>query len=166
MLFRSMEMNTRLQVEHPVTEMITGLDIVKEQLKIARGEPLSVKQEEIQFQGHSIEFRINAEDPDMEFLPCPGEIERLTYPGGPGIRIDSMISAGDEILPFYDSMIAKLIIHDKTREEAIARAVRSLEEFRLEGVKSTIPLHLKIIRTDTFQKGYFTTQFLDEGVIR
>ena len=103
---------------------------------------------------------------DMEFLPCPGEIERLTYPGGPGIRIDSMISAGDEILPFYDSMIAKLIIHDKTREEAIARAVRSLEEFRLEGVKSTIPLHLKIIRTDTFQKGYFTTQFLDEGVIR
>jgi len=164
--FYFMEMNTRLQVEHPVTEMITGLDIVKEQMKIAQGAKLSLSQEEVVMNGHSIEFRINAEDPDHDFIPCPGEIEQLVYPGGPGIRIDSMISAGDEILPFYDSMIAKLIIHDQSREEAIARSMRALEEFQLIGVKSTIPLHLKIVETDIFQKGYFTTQFLDEGFVR
>ena len=160
--FYFMEVNTRLQVEHPVTEMITGVDIVKEQLKIAQGGVLAIQQEDVEFRGHSIEFRVNAEDPECGFIPSPGKIDQLMYPGGPGIRIDSMVSAGDEILPFYDSMIAKLIIHDKSRDEAIRRSIRALEEFQLVGVKSTIPLHLQIVQSDTFRKGYFTTRFLDE----
>lgn len=164
--FYFMEMNTRLQVEHPVTEMITGVDLVKMQLMIAAGEKLGFEQKDVQFHGHSIEFRINAEDPDADFAPSPGKVERLVYPGGLGVRIDSMISGGDEILPFYDSMIAKLIVWGETREDAISRAKRALEEFALEGVACTVDLHSKILLSDTFSKGYFTTGFLDQEFLK
>tara|TARA_Y100000589_G_scaffold103823_1_gene98130 strand:+ start:2558 stop:3907 length:1350 start_codon:yes stop_codon:yes gene_type:complete len=164
--FYFMEMNTRLQVEHPVTEMITGVDLVREQLLIAQGEKLSYSQDEINFNGHSIEFRINAEDPNRDFAPSPGEVSRLTYPGGYGVRIDSMISAGDSILPYYDSMVAKLIVWGKDRKDAIARGQRALREFEIEGIESTVDVHDQIISTDTFKKGYFTTGFLDREFLK
>ena len=160
--FYFMEMNTRLQVEHPVTEMITGVDLVREQLLIAQGNPLNFTQDDIEFRGHSIEFRINAEDPESDFTPSPGEVSSLTYPGGYGVRIDSMISAGDSILPFYDSMVAKLIVWGKDRDAAILRGKRALEEFAIEGIESTVDVHSRILSTDTFKKGYFTTGFLDQ----
>lgn len=164
--FYFMEMNTRLQVEHPVTEMITGVDLVREQLLIAQGEKLSYSQDEINFTGHSIEFRINAEDPERDFAPSPGEVVRLTYPGGYGVRIDSMVSAGDSILPYYDSMVAKLIVWGKDRDDAIARGKRALREFEIEGIESTVNVHDQIISTDTFKKGYFTTGFMDKEFLK
>jgi acetyl-CoA carboxylase, biotin carboxylase subunit len=164
--FYFMEMNTRLQVEHPVTEMVTGVDIVREQLRIALGERLSHTQDQIDFQGHCMEFRINAEDPKNDFIPSTGKILRLGYPGGPGIRIDTMIAAGDEVLPFYDSMIAKLIVFAPSRGDAILRSRRALEEFELLGIESTVSLHLDILETDTFENGSYTTQFLDSEFLK
>lgn len=151
--FYFMEMNTRIQVEHPVTEEVTGLDLVKEQIRIAAGEELSVTQDEIEIRGHSIECRINAEDPDNGFAPSPGMIESLHLPGGMGIRVDTHIYAGYEISPYYDSMLGKLICHGSTRAESIARMRGALEEFVVEGVKTTIPLHLRIMNDPVFIEG-------------
>ncbi len=142
--FYFMEANTRLQVEHPVTEMVTGVDIVKEQIRIAAGERLSFKQSEITFTGHSIECRINAEDPDT-FVPTPGLIHVFSVPGGPGVRVETFAHSDCTISPYYDSMIAKIIVHGRDRQEAIARMRRTLEMTVIEGIKTTIPLHLRIL---------------------
>jgi acetyl-CoA carboxylase biotin carboxylase subunit len=158
--FYFMEMNTRIQVEHPVTEMITGFDLVKLQLMIAAGEEINLKQSDIKMTGHAIEFRINAEDPET-FAPSPGVIDGLYFPGGFGVRIDSGVYQDYKILPFYDSMIGKLIVYGKDRLEAIERGKRALKEFIIEGVKTSIPLHLKIIENHNFRKGEFSTDFID-----
>jgi acetyl-CoA carboxylase biotin carboxylase subunit len=160
--FYFIEMNTRIQVEHPVTEMITGIDLVKEQLKVAGGEGLSVGQGEIPLSGHSIEFRINAEDPDNDFFPSPGEVTAVEVPGGPGVRVDTAVFAGYQIPPFYDSMVGKLIVWGGDREEALARARRALEEYRLEGIKTTIPLHLWLLDDEAFRSGEYHTGYLEE----
>ena len=160
--FYFIEMNTRIQVEHPVTEMLTGVDLVKEQILVASGEPLSIKQEDVPFVGHAIEFRINAEDPDQDFMPSPGEITSLEVPGGPGVRIDSAIYQGYTIPPFYDSMVGKLIVWGLNREEAIKRSNRALREYRLEGIKTTIPLHLRLLEDDAFRSGEYHTGYLEE----
>jgi acetyl-CoA carboxylase biotin carboxylase subunit len=158
--FYFMEANTRLQVEHPVTEMVTGIDIVKEQIRIAAGERLSFKQSEVTFTGHSIECRVNAEDPDT-FAPSPGVIHAFSAPGGPGVRVDSFAHAECAISPYYDSMIAKVIVHGRDRQEAIARMRRTLEMTVVEGIKTTIPLHLKIIADPDFVAGRLTTAFME-----
>jgi acetyl-CoA carboxylase biotin carboxylase subunit len=155
-------MNTRIQVEHPVTEMLTGVDLVKEQILVASGEPLSLKQEDVPFVGHAIEFRINAEDPDQDFMPSPGEITALEVPGGPGVRVDSAIYQGYTIPPFYDSLVGKLIVWGLDREEAIHRSGRALREYRLEGIKTTIPLHLRLLEDDAFRSGGYHTGYLEE----
>ena len=160
--FYFIEMNTRIQVEHPVTEMLTGVDLVKEQIRIAAGEPLSLKQEDVPMVGHAMEFRINAEDPDQDFMPSPGEISWLDVPGGPGVRIDSAIYQGYQIPPFYDSMVGKLIVWALTREEAISRARRALREYRVEGIKTTIPLHLRLLKGEAFRSGEYHTGYLEE----
>lgn len=154
------EMNTRIQVEHPVTEMITGIDIVKEQIKIATGEKLAIKQEEVKINGWSIECRINAEDPDHDFVPSPGTIGKYIIPGGPGVRNDSSAYEGYTILPYYDSMIGKLIVWGGTREEAIQRMKRSLQEFKIDNIKTTIPFHLKVLDNAFFKKGEIYTNFI------
>lgn len=148
--FYMLEVNTRVQVEHPVTEMITGVDIVKEQIRIASGEPLSVKQEDIRVSGHAIECRINAEDPDRNFTPQPGLVETFNAPGGFGVRMDTHVHAGYRIPPNYDSMIGKLIVHAPTRNEAIARMRRALREFEIGPIRTTIPLHLKLLDNRQF----------------
>jgi acetyl-CoA carboxylase, biotin carboxylase subunit len=158
--FYFMEMNTRIQVEHPVTEEVTGIDLVKEQIKIAAGMSLGWKQQDIKINGHSIECRINAECPE-KFTPCSGKISRFHAPGGPGIRVDTAIETGCEIPPQYDSLIAKLIVHGRSREEALVRMRRALEEIVVEGVKTTIPLHRRIFEDPDFQKGRFSTSFLE-----
>ncbi len=158
--FYFMEVNTRLQVEHPVTEMVTGIDIVKEQIRIAAGERLSFKQSEITFTGHAIECRINAEDPET-FTPSPGTIHAFSVPGGPGIRIDTAAHTDCIIPPYYDSMIAKVIAYGRDRQEAIARMRRALEMTVIEGIKTTIPLHLKILAEPDFQAGRLSTAFMD-----
>jgi acetyl-CoA carboxylase biotin carboxylase subunit len=160
--FYFIEMNTRIQVEHPVTEMLTGVDLVKEQILVASGEPLSLKQEDVPFVGHAMEFRINAEDPDQDFMPSPGEITFLEVPGGPGVRVDSAIYQGYTIPPFYDSMVGKLIVWGLNREEAIKRSGRALREYRLEGIKTTIPLHLRLLEDDAFCSGEYHTGYLEE----
>ena len=160
--FYFIEMNTRIQVEHPVTEMLTGVDLVKEQILVASGEPLSLKQEDVPFVGHAMEFRINAEDPDQDFMPSPGEITSLEVPGGPGVRVDSAIYQGYTIPPFYDSMVGKLVVWGLNREEAIKRSNRALREFRLEGIKTTIPLHLRLLEDDAFLSGEYHTGYLEE----
>jgi len=160
--FYFMEMNTRIQVEHPVTELITGIDLIKEMISIAEGRPLSFTQDEVRFDGWSIECRINAEDPDRGFMPSPGRIGFYLPPGGPGVRVDSGAYPGYMISPHYDSMIAKLIVWGPTREEAIARARRALGEFMIEGVKTTIPFHLKLLNHPIFNKGTFDIKFLEE----
>jgi acetyl-CoA carboxylase biotin carboxylase subunit len=160
--FYFIEMNTRIQVEHPVTEMLTGVDLVKEQIRIAAGDPLSLEQEDVPMVGHAMEFRINAEDPDQDFMPSPGEISRLEVPGGPGVRVDSAIYQGYQIPPFYDSMVGKLIVWALTREEAISRAIRALREYRLEGIKTTIPLHLRLLKGEAFRSGEYHTGYLEE----
>ncbi len=160
--FYFIEMNTRIQVEHPVTETLTGVDLVKEQLRIASGEPLSLAQEDVPFEGHAIEFRINAEDPEKDFMPSPGEISFLEVPGGPGVRVDSAIYQGYKIPPFYDSLVAKLIVWALTREEAINRARRALREYRIEGIKTTIPLHMRLLEDDAFRSGDYHTDYLEE----
>ncbi|MFQ5739749.1 MAG: acetyl-CoA carboxylase biotin carboxylase subunit [Acidobacteriota bacterium] len=153
------EMNTRVQVEHPVTEMVTGVDIIKEQIRIAAGKPLRFSQQEIEFRGHSIECRINAESPQT-FAPSPGVIVAYHAPGGPGIRVDSLGYAGSVVSPHYDSLIAKLIAHGSDREESIQRANRALEMFVVEGIETTISLHRKIINHPDFAAGHFGTSFL------
>ncbi|PRT11874.1 acetyl-CoA carboxylase biotin carboxylase subunit [Bacillus thuringiensis] len=160
--FYFMEMNTRIQVEHPVTEMVTGMDLIKEQILIASGEKLSLQQEEVQFNGWAIECRINAENPAKKFMPSPGKVEMYLPPGGFGIRVDSAVYPGYSIPPFYDSMVAKLIVHGKTREEAIAKMKRALSEFVIEGVHTTIPFHLQLLDHPDFVKGEFNTKFLEE----
>lgn len=163
--FYFMEMNTRIQVEHPVSEMVTGVDLIKEQLRVAAGYPLSITQEEIVINGWSIECRINAENPAKNFMPSPGKIEMYHPPGGFGVRVDSAAYQGYSIPPFYDSMIAKLIVHGKTREEAIARMKRALKEFVITGVETTIPFHLALLEHEQFISGDFNTKFLEVNKI-
>ena len=159
--FYFMEMNTRIQVEHPVTEMVTLADIVRNQIRIAEGEELGFDQSDVLIVGHSIECRINAEDPE-KFTPSPGKITAFNIPGGPGVRVDTAVYPGYVVPPYYDSMIAKLIVHARTRELAISRMKRALEMIVIEGIKTTIPLHLKIMNDEKFQKGDFSTKFMEE----
>ena len=159
--FYFMEMNTRIQVEHPVTEMVTLADIVRNQIRIATGERIGYTQDEVQIVGHSIECRINAEDP-VKFTPSPGRITAFNIPGGPGVRVDTAVYPGYVVPPYYDSMIAKLIVHARTRELAIARMQRALDMMVIEGIKTTIPLHKKIMADEKFQKGEFSTKFMEE----
>jgi acetyl-CoA carboxylase, biotin carboxylase subunit len=159
--FYFMEMNTRIQVEHPVTELVTGFDLIKEQIRVAAGFPLSFTQDEIELDGWAIECRINAEDPDKNFMPCPGLIREYFPPGGFGVRVDSAAYPGYTVTPFYDSMIAKLIVWGKTREEAINRMDRALREFVIDGIKTTIPFHLKLLHHPAFVSGDFNTRFLE-----
>lgn len=163
--FYFMEMNTRIQVEHPITEMITGIDLLKEQLKVASGEKLSFTQEDIKLTGHAIECRINAEDPEHNFRPCPGKIEELCLPGGMGIRIDSAMFCGYNIPHCYDSMIAKIISYGKDRDEAIIKMNRALSEFAVGGVKTNINFELSILETEGFLKGDYDTSFLSEKMV-
>jgi len=158
--FYFMEMNTRIQVEHPVTEMVTIADLVAAQIRIAAGEELGLTQDGLIFVGHAIECRINAEDPET-FAPSPGRITTLNLPNGPGVRVDTAIYAGYFVPPYYDSLIAKLIVHSRTRERAIARMRRALEATVIEGIKTTIPLHLKILNDPDFIAGNFSTRFMD-----
>lgn len=160
--FYFMEMNTRIQVEHPVTEMITGVDLIKEQIQVASGNKLTLQQEDIQMNGWAIECRINAENPARNFMPSPGTIEVYMPPGGFGVRVDSAMYAGYTIPPFYDSMVAKLIVHGDTREEAIARMKRALDEFMIEGVHTTIPFHYRLMDHEIFKEGDFDTKFLEK----
>ncbi len=159
--FYFMEMNTRIQVEHPVTEMVTGVDLIKEQIRVASGETLSLKQEDVQFKGWSIECRINAENPAKNFMPSPGKIDMYLPPGGLGVRVDSAAYPGYSIPPYYDSMIAKLITYGATREEAIAKMRRALSEFVIDGIHTTIPFHLKLMEHEKFVDGHFNTKFLE-----
>jgi acetyl-CoA carboxylase biotin carboxylase subunit len=154
-----MEMNTRIQVEHPVTELITGMDLVKEQIRVAAGEELSFCQEDIEIRGWAIECRINAENPKQDFRPSPGTVKKYLPPGGFGVRVDSAAYQGYEIPPFYDSMIAKVIVWGQTREEAILRMRRALAEFIIEGVETTIPFHQKVLQHEDFVSGKFDTGF-------
>jgi acetyl-CoA carboxylase biotin carboxylase subunit len=158
--FYFLEANTRLQVEHPVTEFITGIDIVKEQIRIAAGKRLSVKQGDIEFRGHSIECRVNAEDPDT-FVPSPGVIHAFSVPGGPGVRVDSYAHSECTVSPYYDSLVAKIITYGRDRSEAIARMRRTLEMTVVDGIKTTIPLHLKILADPDFVAGRLSTAFMD-----
>jgi len=151
--FYFMEMNTRIQVEHPVTELITGIDLIKEQIRVAAGEPLRFTQEDVQFRGHAIECRINAEDPDKNFMPCPGSIDGYVTPGGPGVRVDSHAYPGYKIPPYYDSLVSKLIVWGVDREDAIARMKRALNEYAITGIKTTIPFHLKLMDNAAFVEG-------------
>jgi acetyl-CoA carboxylase biotin carboxylase subunit len=159
--FYFIEMNTRLQVEHPVTEFITGIDIVREQLLIAAGKPLNYKQEDIHFHGHAIECRINAEDPDS-FLPSPGVISRYHAPGGPGVRVDTHIYSGYRVPPYYDSMIGKLITHSDTRDSAMARMKMALDEIIIDGIKTNIPLHKTLFKDASFQAGGINIHYLEK----
>jgi len=160
--FYFMEMNTRVQVEHPVTEFITGIDIVSHQIKIAAGERLGFGQGDVKILGHAIECRINAEDPDNGFAPCPGVITELNVPGGPGVRVDSAVYQGYNIPPFYDSMISKLIVFGNDREEATARMRRALAEYLFEGVVTNVDYHIELLSTEEFQTGNFNINFIDE----
>jgi acetyl-CoA carboxylase biotin carboxylase subunit len=160
--FFFMEMNTRIQVEHPVTEAITGVDLIKYQIKIANDEKLDLEQKKLHIRGHAIECRINAEDPDKDFNPSPGKISQLMLPGGPGVRIDSGVYPGYIIPPFYDSMVAKLITWGIDRREAVERMKRALEEFYIEGIQTTIPFHKKVMKNKEFLRGQYTTDFVSE----
>lgn len=160
--FYFMEMNTRVQVEHPVTEQITGTDIIKEQLRIASGEPMKcADRAPFTPYGHAIEFRINAEDPDHDFRPCPGTITRFDMPAGPGVRVESYLEQGARISPYYDSLVAKLIVWGADREEAIARGKRALQEFHIEGIATTIPFHQKVLEKQVFIDGEACTDFIE-----
>jgi len=160
--FYFMEMNTRIQVEHPVTEMVTGVDIIKEMISVAEGHPLSFRQEDVEIEGHAIECRINAEDPSKNFMPSAGKIGFYLPPGGVGVRVDSAAYPGYTIPPHYDSMIAKLIVWGANREEAIARMKRALGEFAIDGVHTTIPFHSKLMDHPKFRQGDFDIKFLEE----
>ncbi len=160
-----MEMNTRIQVEHPVSELVTGIDLVKEQIRLAAGERLDVDQDDIEIRGHAIECRINAEDSDKDFIPSPGKITKFQVPGGPGVRVDTHVYAGYTIPPYYDSMIAKILTYGPNREEAIIHMQRALSEFVIEGVKTTIPFHLRILDNQHFKKGEVYTNFIQKRII-
>ena len=160
--FYFMEMNTRIQVEHPVTEMVSGVDLIREQICIAAGEPLSVKQEDITLTGHAIECRINAEDPRNQFRPCPGTVEDLHFPGGCGVRMDTAVYSGYEIPPYYDSMIAKVIVHDRTRQEAIAKMRSTLGELVITGVTTNVDFLYDILYQEDFCSGKITTDFIEK----
>lgn len=159
--FYFMEMNTRIQVEHPVTEMVTGTDLIKEQILVASGEKLTLTQEDVTLDGWAIECRINAENPEKKFMPSPGKIKMYLVPGGLGVRVDSAAYPGYTISPYYDSMIAKVITYGKTRDEAIARMKRALGEFVIEGIHTTIPFHLRLLNNEQFVSGEFNTKFLE-----
>jgi len=163
--FYILEVNARIQVEHPVTESVTGIDLIKEQIRIAQGEKLAFTQKDIQQNGHSIECRINAEDPARNFAPSPGTIEELRVPGGPGVRWDSHVYAGYRIPPNYDSMIGKLIVHRKTRMDAIATMKRALSEFHISPIRTTIPLHLRIMDDEHFRSGDVDTGFVERVLL-
>src|SRR5216684_7928297 len=157
-----MEMNTRLQVEHPVTELVTSTDLVKEQIRIAAGMPLQLSQEDIHLRGHAIECRITAEDAEVDFRPQTGTVERYLPPGGPGVRVDSHLYAGYQVPPHYDSLLAKLIVWAETRDAAIVRMQRALDEFVIEGLKTTIPFHRRLLRHEGFIRGETYTRFIQE----
>ncbi|MCF8563592.1 acetyl-CoA carboxylase biotin carboxylase subunit [Alicyclobacillus tolerans] len=163
--FYFMEMNTRIQVEHPVTEWVTGFDLVREQILVAAGEPLSIKQEDVVLRGHAIECRVNAEDPTRNFMPNPGTITAYLPPGGIGVRVDSAAFPGYTVPPYYDSMIAKLIVWAPTRAQAIDRMIRALSEFTIEGVKTTVPFHLALLQHEKFRAGDVSTRFLEEYTV-
>jgi len=163
--FYFMEVNTRIQVEHPITEMVTGIDLIKEQIRLAAGHPLSLRQQDVVLAGHSLECRINAEDPE-KFTPSPGTITKYSPPGGFGVRVDSAMESGSIVVPHYDSMIAKLITHGRDRQESMARMRRALGEFVIEGIKTTIPLHRRILEDSDFQKGHVSTTFLEHFLAR
>ena len=162
--FYFLEMNTRIQVEHTVTEQVTGIDIVKAMIKIAAGEELTLKQEDVEIKGHAIECRINAEDPLNDFVPCPGKIKLYRSPGGPGVRIDSGVCGGAEIPPYYDSMISKLITYGNSREEAIARMKRALKEYVIIGVKTNMPFHRAVLEEENFLKGNISTHYVEQNM--
>ncbi len=159
--FYFIEMNTRIQVEHPVTELVTGIDLVAEQLRVAAGEPLSFGQDDVVVNGAAVEVRINAEDPQRAFLPSPGQITELELPGGPGVRVDTAAYAGYHVPPFYDSLIAKLVCWGRDRSEALARTRRALEEFRVEGIHTTIAFHLELLADEAVQAGDYDVEFLE-----
>ncbi len=162
--FYFMELNARVQVEHPVTEMVTGVDIVREQIRLAAGGSLGMKQEDVSFKGHALEMRINAEDPFRNFIPTPGTVKIFDIPRGPGIRVDSHCYSGYRIPSYYDSLIAKLVVWDVDRSFAVRRAMEALQSFTVEGVPTTIPFHLKIMQNEDFARGLFHTRFLEEEV--
>lgn len=164
--FYFMEMNTRIQVEHPVTEAVTGIDLIKEQIRVASGQHLSFNQEDIIFKGAAMECRINAEDPENDFLPCPGKIDVLNIPGGPGVRVDTHVYAGYQISPHYDSLIAKLITHGKDRNETIQIMNRALTEFIIEPIKTTIPFHKQLMNNPLFLKGDISTHFISDVFLK
>ena len=164
--FYFMEMNTRVQVEHPVTELVTGIDIVKEQIRIAQGERLVLRQQDVRLHGHAVECRINAEDPERGFAPSPGEIRAIEWPGGPGIRIDSHLYPGYRVPPYYDSLLAKLLSWGRDRDEAIARMRRALAEMRVEGVSTTIAFHARLLADPRFQRGQVHTRFVEQDFAR
>jgi len=164
--FYFMEMNTRIQVEHPVTEMVTGMDLIKEQIRVAAGEKLKFHQDNIQIRGAAIECRINAEDFENNFMPSPGKIDSLNLPGGPGVRLDTHIYQGYEIPPFYDSLIAKLITYGRNRQEAIKTMQRALAEFSIAPIKTTIPFHMKLLANPLFLKGDFSTHFVQDMLLK
>ncbi len=156
-----MEMNTRIQVEHPVTEEVTGIDLIKEQIRVAAGEKLSFTQRDVQVRGHAIEFRVNAEDPYRDFTPSPGPVEFVHFPGGRGVRIDSHVYSGYDIPPYYDSMIAKIIVRGRDRDDALAILSRALQEFVVEGVHTTIPLGQALMGDARFRRGDYHTGYLE-----
>ncbi len=160
--FYFIEVNARIQVEHPVTELVTGIDLIKEQLRVAAGEPLGRKQGQIPFRGHAIECRINAEDPERGFAPSPGVVTHWQPPGGPGVRVDSHLAPGYRVPPNYDSMVAKVLVHADTRAEATSRMRRALDEMRVGGIQTNLGLHRRILRNAYFERGEYTTRFLDE----
>jgi acetyl-CoA carboxylase biotin carboxylase subunit len=160
-----MEMNTRIQVEHPVTELVTGIDLIKEQIRVAAGEKMDLKQEDIVIKGHAIECRINAEDPEHGFRPCSGKIDTYITPGGPGVRVDSVVYAGYTIPSYYDSLIGKLVVWGRDREEAVARMQRSLQEFVIKGVPTTIPFHQQVLGNAFFQRGEIYTNFIQRRIL-
>jgi acetyl-CoA carboxylase biotin carboxylase subunit len=163
--FYFMEMNTRVQVEHPVTEVVTGVDIVKAQIRIAQGELLPFTQDGVRLNGHAIECRINAEDPACDFNPSPGQVRGLRLPGGPGVRIDSHLFEGYRIPPYYDSLIAKVIAWGLDRDEAIARMRRALSEMRVEGVHTTLPFHTRLLDDARFRAGDIHTRFVEDELM-
>ncbi|MFH1683635.1 MAG: acetyl-CoA carboxylase biotin carboxylase subunit, partial [Candidatus Margulisiibacteriota bacterium] len=160
--FYFMEMNTRVQVEHPVTEMITGVDIIREQIAIAAGDKLKIRQGDVKYTGHSIECRINAENHEKNFMPSPGEIKAYLAPGGLGIRVDSHVYPGYVVQPHYDSLVAKLITWGKDRNDAISKMERALDEYVIDGIHTTIPFHLKVLANSAFRRGEVTTKFIEE----
>jgi acetyl-CoA carboxylase, biotin carboxylase subunit len=163
-----MEMNARIQVEHPVSEMVTSVDLIQEQIRVCAGEPLSVTQEDVVLRGHAIECRVNAEDPDRDFAPAAGRLDTYVPPGGPWTRVDSHCYPGWSIAPFYDSLIAKLIVWAPERGEAIERMDRALSEFQIEGrgVKTTIPFHRRVLADEVFRSGEVTTDFVEQFLAR